>query len=351
MIALQLIMLQNSCISSVSSFLSSPYTGWSPIVTIAALAIFGILAIIYVLSQFLGTTNIRSWLRTKMLDVAFSVLLIVIFAAFATMICSINPVPAFTNADMTAAQCRSTDSLYGLALCNIYQFNQGIVHLNAALYIALLVLSLTPSVNIGYQFIPGLEGFGVSVMLPSPSSGISQMLSGVFTPLTLGEILNQLQLLIIASSLLIFASFMAIGLIARIFVISRSFGGTMIAFAMGIGFVYPLLVSITYGFINYQLTVPLASMIETTTAAIVALIISIVLNFIAGPAVAFGLGILVPVFSATALPYWLEYFGIFAIGLLFIPILNFIILDAFIVDFSRAVGEKIDFMSLLVNMI
>ncbi|MEM3460077.1 MAG: hypothetical protein QXO24_02535, partial [Candidatus Micrarchaeaceae archaeon] len=55
--------------------------------------------------------------------------------------------------------------------------------------------------------------------------------------------------------------------------------------------------------------------------------------------------------EASAILSVLMYLGIFAIGLLFIPILNFIILDAFIIDFSRAVGEKIDFMSLLVRMV
>ncbi|MEM3820578.1 MAG: hypothetical protein QXM58_02475, partial [Candidatus Micrarchaeaceae archaeon] len=83
---LPFVLLQASCISSVSAFLASPYTSWFPIVTAAALAIFGILAIMYALSPFLGATNMRSWLRTKMFDVFFSIVLIIIFAAFGTMV-------------------------------------------------------------------------------------------------------------------------------------------------------------------------------------------------------------------------------------------------------------------------
>ncbi|MEM0124036.1 MAG: hypothetical protein QXF41_00625 [Candidatus Micrarchaeaceae archaeon] len=341
---LPLVLLQASCISSVSAFLASPYTSWFPIVTAAALAIFGILAIMYALSPFLGATNMRSWLRTKMFDVFFSIVLIIIFAAFGTMVCGINPVPAFTNADMTAAQCNSTasnppDSLYGLALCNIYQFNQGIVSLNWEIFKALLGFSLMPTVTADLQFIPGLPGFGLSMAIPSPTIGIVPMLSSALTSLAMGELLNQLQLLIIASSLLIFASFMAIGLIARIFGISRSFGGTMIAFAMGVGFIYPLLVSITYGFMNWQLfTVGTIILTKVLTSLLLLLV----------PAIGI---IIAPVSGVAAIPSVLMYLGIFAIGLLFIPILNFIILDAFIIDFSRAVGEKIDFMSLLVRMV
>ncbi|MEM3405092.1 MAG: hypothetical protein QXZ01_02070 [Candidatus Micrarchaeaceae archaeon] len=339
---LPLVLLQASCISSVSAFLASPYTSWFPIVTAAALAIFGILAIMYALSPFLGATNMRSWLRTKMFDVFFSIVLIIIFAAFGTMVCSINPVPSFKNAGMTALQCTSTDSLYGLALCNIYQFNQGIVNLNWAIFLALFGFSFMPTVTVDLQFIPGLPGFGLSVAIPSLTSGMTLMLGSALTSLSMGLLLNQLQLLIIASSLLIFASFMAIGLIARIFGISRSFGGTMIAFAMGVGFIYPLLVSITYGFMNAQLS-------TVGTIALTNVLASLLLLHVPTG------GILSIAVSATpeasAILSVLMYLGIFAIGLLFIPILNFIILDAFIIDFSRAVGEKIDFMSLLVRMV
>ncbi|EQD57918.1 hypothetical protein B2A_04611, partial [mine drainage metagenome] len=38
-------------------------------------------------------------------------------------------------------------------------------------------------------------------------------------------------------------------------------------------------------------------------------------------------------------------------GLTFIPFLNFTILDAFIVDFSKVMGEKVSFMALLSNLV
>jgi len=48
---------------------------------------------------------------------------------------------------------------------------------------------------------------------------------------------------------------------------------------------------------------------------------------------------------------WVFPFGLAIAGLTFIPFLNFTIVDAFIVDFSRAIGEKIDFMTLLLGII
>jgi hypothetical protein len=57
-----------------------------------------------------------------------------------------------------------------------------------------------------------------------------------------------------------------------------------------------------------------------------------------------------------ALATWLigniiSYAGIVLLGISLIPLLNFLIVDTFIIDFSRAIGEKVDFMSLLTSII
>ena len=48
---------------------------------------------------------------------------------------------------------------------------------------------------------------------------------------------------------------------------------------------------------------------------------------------------------------WVFAIAAVVAGLTFIPFLNFTIVDAFIVDFSKAIGERLDFMSLLIGVV
>ena len=45
------------------------------------------------------------------------------------------------------------------------------------------------------------------------------------------------------------------------------------------------------------------------------------------------------------------YAGLAGAGLLLIPFVNFLIIDVFIIDFSKVIGEKMDFMKILTGII
>jgi hypothetical protein len=47
----------------------------------------------------------------------------------------------------------------------------------------------------------------------------------------------------------------------------------------------------------------------------------------------------------------MTYLGLIIIGLVFVPLLNFIIVDTFIIDFSQAIGERMDFLSMLTGIL
>ena len=349
--------------SSVIGILSSPYTTWFPIVIAGALLVLAVVSLIYMLAPLMGRNDLRAWARLQFYSVAFSMVLIVVFEVFGALIYTINPTPALNSIGLVPSACTGSSNLFGLALCNIYQFNQVTVNtLSYDVFVIGFRSAIIPSLSIGTNPVPGVSNLGVGFSFSLEPLSLSSTVGGLINALGVAYALNQVQLILTASSMLIFAVFMSIGLIARIFGITRSFGGAMIAFALGIGFIYPLMTSITYGFIN-TITSGLSAVNSVVTAMTIESAISPLIPVFFGLALAGNLA-LAAVVSAVAsalagvgisftpvLVQFLEYFGLVGVGLLFVPLLNFIITDTFIVDFSQAVGEKMDFMSLLTGLL
>ncbi len=340
-------MVANSCVSSISGFLTAPYTAWLPVVIVAALMVITVLGLFYILAPLAGRNDFRAWSRIKIYDVLLGILLVFIFASISTTMCAVNIAPAYQGAgllDKTCAASTSVNNIYSVSLCNVYEFNDYARIASQQIFIGQLVAAAIPSLNIGFQFLPG---FGFTFDIQGWSlRGLSFVLDTLYTM----EMLNQIQVLLLAIAPLIFAAFMAIGLIVRMFGVTRTFGGALIAFALGIGFIYPLLTGITYGFIDVTLGNLASSWIGSIGA---------VAN---GLAVFFfnALGSPVPqaytvigIFSGiqTSIYQIIEYIGVVSIGLSIIPFINFVILDAFIVDFSSAIGERMSFFDLLINVV
>ena len=104
------------------------------------------------------------------------------------------------------------------------------------------------------------------------------------------------------------------------------------------GLIYPLLVSLTYGYINVQAHVDCLISQGCSTAFSVGGIFLAVWSLFTSTG------------SASLVPFYTQV-GYLLAGLTFIPFLNFIILDAFIIDFSQAIGERMDFMALLAGIV
>ena len=374
-----LILLAGACASSISSILTAPYTSWFPIVILAVFAVIAILSIVYAISPLIGRSNIQSWIRVKIYDEILSVFLIIIFASFATSLCSINPVGILGSVNLLPVACNPNpttaspdlsslvtlsggslslpmpNNLYSVSICDMYVFNNYLTYLNFFTFYAALITEMTPTLNFNYLGPPLAvqPSFAVAISYLPDLSGIKMgraILNAVYGFL----LVNDVQLIILSAAPLIFAIFMAIGLISRAFGIGRTFGGAMIAFAIGIGFVYPLLVSISYGFIDYGLTtvsshftgnafvLPVLGLLTLFGKLAVVLI-----NFISSsttlssPSAVFAI---IP-------EYLFMYIGLISMGMLFIPFLNLVILNTFILDFSQALGERMDFLSLLTNII
>lgn len=347
---LQLFLLLNSCLSGIGGFLGSPITGWFAFAFAGVMVITLIIALIYAIGPMLGRPEIRGWARMKLYETMFALFLVIIFGGFATMVCTINPVgilgapgvnlvpnspiPPTTGAATSlfasgGSDCTAATDIYSLSECDLYNFNYNVVYfLTGVMSAATTLFSASTNIGIGYNFIPGVEGFGVQVTLGAQLIPLKLLAEAEATTIGSLILLSQVQLLLLDASMAIFAILLPMGLVARIFGVTRTFGGAMIAFALGLGVIFPIMIAINYGFLlqsinNLQLFTFLSNPL---TINILSDITSISLDL-------------------------LSYLGVAIVGLLILPLLTFTVVNTFILDFSQAVGERMDFLSLLTTIV
>ncbi|HVA83245.1 MAG TPA: hypothetical protein VNF06_03715 [Candidatus Aquilonibacter sp.] len=349
----------NSCLSSINGFLSAPITGWFPVAFFGVLAVLFILSLFYMLSPLVGRTDLKTWARVKIYDTLFAFLLVLVFGGIASMLCTINPVPTYAGVGLVPNACNPTvsggdpsvNNIFGLAECNLYNFNKNIVDfLNYMIALITFFISSAPGVGITGNFVPGVSNLGWSLSFGLDASAIKLFFESAAIALGGLILISQVQLVLLDASMMIFAILLPLGLIARIFGVTRTFGGAMIAFAMGLGFVFPLMISITYGFLGSAIDSfsPLSGIGAALVGGVEALG-SDPGQLLQGTAIAL-------FNSATTHPFQIfytmfEYIGIGLVGTLLVPIITFTIVNTFILDFSQAVGERMDFFSLLTKVI
>jgi len=349
---------------AVGSQLVTLTNAWFPVAVIAALAVIGILAIIYAISPLVGRTDLRSWAKIKVYDVLFSIVLILIFFAITEFIFSIdyssalgeNLVP-LTCSQITTQSSGTVPDLYLLAMCDLKTFNDNVTRAGYLGFVGGFIMGTFPSVDVK-------ENFENPVSLPISGSyefktGNIILGSGAYLSyigfLYTFYILSRVLLLLVGASMLLFSVFMSIGLIARVFPITRTFGGAMIAFGIGLGILLPLLVAINYGFINVAIqNIPLATL-DTEISTIANLMTNPLASLFKDP-----LSFAALVFENPLTPFGsaftefidiADFIGYVFAGVLLLPIFTLVIVDVFISDFSKAVGEKMDFLSILTNLI
>ena len=343
------------CLNSINSFLTAPYTAWFPITLIAATLIIVILAAIYLFAPLMGREDIRRNIGIMIYQTLFSIVLIMAFGIFATWLCSFNAESFLQNLNLilvngipSGLAVPQNANLYETAVYDLYWFtNYGaLANTNYFLPVLYFVLNMGPSLNIKVNFIPGVDDLGISAKGSFNLGGLvlGSYFNYVIDALYWLFIINDVQFIIISAAPIIFAIFVSIGLIARIFGFSRSFGGSLIALGVGIGFVYPLMVSITYGFINVAYSQLYNSMFKNiATSTFGTNLQSALVSILTGAAVV-NL-ILSTIYSMVNLV------GFTATASLILPILNFVVVNTFVIDFSQAFGERLDFMSLLARIV
>lgn len=415
--------------TGLCGIITSPFGDvWLPIVLAAVTMVIVILALIYALAPALGRNDIRAWVRVKIYDELATIVLIMLFAAFGAAIFAIQPANQLASVGLIPTDCPPTvssgcigsvtgpsgiqylpNSCYGytqlnapptpnpslvtspgpntqyadynnlffISLCDYRTFNNNVNTFSEGLYWIAAISAIAPTIHKNY---PGraLQGIGtwfqnytfghvgVSYNLDLlPIEPVFFYIVPYMNTIYILLVASQVQELLVASAGIVFAIFMAIGLIARAFGVTRTFGNAMIAFAIGIGFIYPLMVTISYGFLDSSLTVAgqeftcvlgwpspggigCGAFPTDQITGLLGSMIGIALGGFVGGALTLGS---LPIALFPIINAFLIYGGLVAIGLTFIPLLNLVIVDVFIVDFSRAMGERMDFLSLFTRIL
>jgi hypothetical protein len=348
--------------------LYSPVT-WIPVCVVAVLAIILVAGVVYSLSGIIGSTNAKNWSRVQIFEALLSLILIIAFGAFSSLL-FLNPQAAFRAfnlmpgwplaqgaASNPSTDCTGATSIYSLAACDLSMFNSASFDLSNTWYVLSYVTGLLP--NIAVTITPYPLSPGISINMPAANAIplLDIPLLGFVYVATLTIILvQQLQLLLIVAAPLFLSVFITLGLVARTFGFTRTFGGAMIAFGLGIGLIYPLMVCMTYGYVNVQGHVscmlisayvqpkpPSCIGTGTNTYSTEALFSAFLALLLTSTGITSQLTtVIAPIF---------QMLGYLLAGLTFIPFMNFIIVDAFIVDFSQAIGERMNFMGLLAGIV
>ena len=320
-----------------TNLLFRPQT-WYGVAIIAVLVVIMIAAMVYALAGVIASSAAKAWARIQIYEALLSMVMLILFIAFSYMF-FLNPQGAYASVGLLPNACStgSVNTLFNLSSCDLGTFTQGAYSYFASLVYAGFIVSMSPGLSVLLE-LPTQIGISFSTELSSIiPGGVAGMVGTIMSVLLIALVLNHVQLILLSASLLFLSLFVTLGIIARTFGFTRTFGGAMIALGLGLGLVYPMLVSITYGFIAAN--APSSSIVAEVGSGI-----NILLGFV------FGQGVNGAFFQGSQLNYLLGL-GYVAVGLTFVPFLNFIILDAFIVDFSKAVGERIDFMSLMTGLV
>ncbi|MGC8537386.1 MAG: hypothetical protein ACP5MZ_00150 [Candidatus Micrarchaeia archaeon] len=349
MLAAMLLHSASAASPAPQSFVTSFIPPWYDIALLAVVVVILIAALIYAASFALDSPNGRSWARAQIYEALIGIMLIVIFLGLYSLM-FLNPSQSVSSAKLLPSTCPgvASDTIFNLSACDMGSFIAISKGYFSLLYGVSYVAGLTPgfSVNVNVPFDSDGTGFSFGINSLFPKS-LDELLGIAFNALLFMILLNEVQLILLSGSIFFIALFMAIGLIAWVFGISRSFGGAMIAFGLGLGIVFPLLVSVTYGFITTQTLTYLGNP-STISGALLG-----IFNLGIG-----GVGLLAGLFATYLTGSFPSYmgnllleYGYIIAGLTFVPFLNFTILDAFIVDFSKVMGEKVSFMALIGNLV
>ena len=336
-------MLQNASAANAIQF---PVTAKSGIImaTIIILLVFTVTALVYMFSRLTNSYKAKAWATSQIYEALLSFFMLLVFATFVYLFLT-NPQNAFGSVGLVPEACVSSSNIFELSVCDVTTFNNYALSLTKASFILLYIVGLNsgfkktfPIFEYAGPFVNSQASVSLSLKSLLPTSSFvpaELMVIGLIAALALSNV----QSILLASSMLFLSFFIIVGLVSRTFGFSRSFGGVMVAIGLGLGLVYPLIVSITYGFID-------TTMYQSYTAALIQLpklIISITGVILAMVIKSSTLSVI----SSTTVSTIFKSFGYTIAGLTVIPLMNFMILETFIVDFSTAIGERISFMQLL----
>jgi hypothetical protein len=333
---------------------------WVPIAIIAALTVALIAGLVYALAGIINSDEARGWARFQLYEVMLSVILIVVFASI-TYLFFLNPQTLFGKLNLVPTGCTSATTMYTLSACDLSLFNNASFAFGAYTFYATFTYTLLAGILPQGTWAP-LGSTSIEIQLTPPGLGptnLGSLLTWAYGALLLALIFNQVQLMLLSASLLLLAFFLTIGLIARTLGFLRTFGGAMIAFGLGIGIIYPILISLTYGYVDVTANLACLQYYSTVSTVLSGTTFQCGFSgFIANIFAIYAASAVNPSILATsaagipaALGSLVSYIGYIIAGLTIIPLMNIVILDAFVIDFSSAIGERMSITQLFANFL
>ncbi len=233
--------------------LESSTINWLVLSLIGVFTVFAIAVIVYLIGKAVGLPNISAWGKNEMWQIIASIILIVLLLALIGPLDEVGKLnnPSCPNpGDCDVTLCGYADPTEPGAGCTLLQTGY---YYSEAMSAELMYL--------GYHFLVTnllLEGFFSSTLeiVPLNLIGVTFNYSPMFTlvakitdwslvillPAILSWIGNMF--ILCFSSGTMFALFLPLGLILRSFPSTRSVGGGLIALALGLYFIYPLMLNI-----------------------------------------------------------------------------------------------------------
>lgn len=333
-------------------------TTWVPLAIIAALTVALVAGLVYALAGIINSEEARGWARFQLYEVILSVILIIVFASISYLFL-LNPQGLFGALKIVPTGCTSATTMYTLSTCDLGLFNNASFAFGAYLFYTNYVYTLVTGIQPKVTFDPlGSTSIWIQVTPPGIAPDVGTFLTAGYVAILTALIFNQVQLILISSAVLLLAFFLTIGLVARTVGFLRTFGGAMIAFGIGIGIIYPLLICMTYGYIDVtgnlaclQYYSTASTMLSGTTGQCG------ITGFIAElSSVLFSEGAVVGTATTVAgipasIGALVSYIGYIIAGLTIVPFMNIAIVDAFVIDFSSAIGERMSIAQLFSNFI
>lgn len=327
-------------------------TAWFGVAFVIVLTVIMVAVVVYMLSGVINSQNARAWARLQIYEACVSILLLSIFAGI-TYLFFLNPQPIFGTTGLNIVPgppgafggCQATTNFFTLSTCDLAEFNNATYAMGRDVFITTYLTSAVEGFGPEFKVdpIPLDDNINLNIKIPSIlPSWTGQFLAWAYETIIAIALFNQIQLIVLSGSLFFLSFFVSLGLIARTLGFTRSFGGAMIAFGLGLGLLYPLLVSITYGYIDVTAGIGCLQSTPCSIGAIVAGLLGIVFNF----ATTLNGGVI-----PAAVGNFLTSFGYIVIGLVLVPFINLVIVDVFVIDLSSAMGERMSFMELFQNLI
>lgn len=324
-------------------------SAWYPVAIVAILALILIAAIVYMLSGIINSENAKQWSRFQIYEALLSVLLLSVFVAV-TYIFFLNPQPVFGALKIVPqpqnglSGCTGATQIFTLATCDVSQFNNASFSMFRYAFLSTYITNFISGYTVVPKFDPIEVTPTINIEFQIPSiipEGTENLLEIVDDAILFSLIFNQLQLIVLSGAVFFLAFFVSLGIIVRSLGFSRTFGGAMIAFGLGLGIVYPLITAITYGYIDVAANVMCIQSFVCSFKTIGSTLLTLIFD-----SAVFGAS-----GAGTALGSLILQTGYIAAGLTIIPLINIAIVDAFITDFSSAVGERMSFSQLFSGLI